>query len=113
MKGSCEPSGFHKILGSSWVAAQLAALQEGLSSMSEWVSEWVSMRLITCTASTIRLLESEALCLEVEHFGAVKIVIHNAMKFSEVKSGGLKISLLKAILHLNRNSLIPTIYVKF
>jgi hypothetical protein len=29
--------GFHKILGSSWVAAQLAASQEGLSSMSEWV----------------------------------------------------------------------------
>jgi hypothetical protein len=30
-------SGFHKMLGSSWVAAQLAASQEGLSSMSEWV----------------------------------------------------------------------------
>jgi hypothetical protein len=29
--------GFHKTLGSSWVAAQLAASQEGLSSMSEWV----------------------------------------------------------------------------
>jgi hypothetical protein len=28
---------FHKILGSSWVVAQLAASQEGLSSMSEWV----------------------------------------------------------------------------
>jgi hypothetical protein len=28
---------FHKTLGSSWVAAQLAASQEGLSSMSEWV----------------------------------------------------------------------------
>jgi hypothetical protein len=28
--------GFHKKLGSSWVAAQLAASQEGLSSMSEW-----------------------------------------------------------------------------
>jgi hypothetical protein len=27
------------MLGSSWVAAQLAASQEGLSSMSEWVSE--------------------------------------------------------------------------
>jgi hypothetical protein len=30
------------MLGSSWVAAQLAASQEGPSSMSEWVSEWVS-----------------------------------------------------------------------
>jgi hypothetical protein len=30
-------SGFHKMLGSSRVAAQLAASQEGLSSMSEWV----------------------------------------------------------------------------
>jgi hypothetical protein len=30
-------SGFHKMLGSSWVAAKLAASQEGLSSM---VSEW-------------------------------------------------------------------------
>jgi hypothetical protein len=30
--------GFHKTLGSSWVAAQLAASQEGLSSMSRW---WV------------------------------------------------------------------------
>jgi hypothetical protein len=29
-------SGFHKMLGSSRVAAQLAASQEGLSSMSEW-----------------------------------------------------------------------------
>jgi hypothetical protein len=32
--------GFHKMLGSSWVAAQLAASQERLSSVSEWVSEW-------------------------------------------------------------------------
>jgi hypothetical protein len=31
--------GFHKILGISWVAAQLAASQEGLSSMSEWASD--------------------------------------------------------------------------
>jgi hypothetical protein len=31
-------SGFHKMLGSSRVAAQLAASQEGLSSKSEWVS---------------------------------------------------------------------------
>jgi hypothetical protein len=34
-------SGFHKMLGSSRVAAQLAASQEELSSMSEWVShQW-------------------------------------------------------------------------
>jgi hypothetical protein len=33
-------SGFHKMLGSSRVAAQLAASQEGLGSMSEWVSEY-------------------------------------------------------------------------
>jgi hypothetical protein len=39
-------SGFHKMLGSSQVAAQLAASPEGLSSMSEWVSEWVSLLLI-------------------------------------------------------------------
>jgi hypothetical protein len=30
--------GRHKMLESSWVAAQLTASQEGLSSMSEWVS---------------------------------------------------------------------------
>jgi hypothetical protein len=35
-------SGFHKTLWSSWVAAQLAASQEGLSSMSEWESEWLN-----------------------------------------------------------------------
>jgi hypothetical protein len=37
MEGCCfrgyEPSGFHKMLGNSWVAVQLAASQEGLSSM--------------------------------------------------------------------------------
>jgi hypothetical protein len=31
------------MLANSWVAAQLTASQEGLSSMSEWVSEWVSI----------------------------------------------------------------------
>jgi hypothetical protein len=42
VEGSCEhgnePTGtrFNKTLGSSWVAAQLAASQEGLSSMREW-----------------------------------------------------------------------------
>jgi hypothetical protein len=30
-------SGIHKMLGSSWVAAQLEASQEGLSSMSQWI----------------------------------------------------------------------------
>jgi hypothetical protein len=39
VEGSCEhgnePSGFHKMLGNSSVAAQLAASQEGLSSVSE------------------------------------------------------------------------------
>jgi hypothetical protein len=39
VEGSCEhgdePSGFHKMLGSSLVAAQLAASQEGLSSVSK------------------------------------------------------------------------------
>jgi hypothetical protein len=34
------------MLGISWVAAQLAASQEGLSSMSEWVSEWQVMKLL-------------------------------------------------------------------
>jgi hypothetical protein len=29
--------GFHKMLGSSWVAAQLAVFEEELSSVSEWV----------------------------------------------------------------------------
>jgi hypothetical protein len=33
-------SGFHKMLGSSRVAAQLAASRVGLGSMSEWVREW-------------------------------------------------------------------------
>jgi hypothetical protein len=39
VEGSCEhwnePSGSVMCLGSSWVAAQLAASQEGLSSMNE------------------------------------------------------------------------------
>jgi hypothetical protein len=42
--------GFHKMLGSSWVAAQLTASQEGLSSMSEWVIILInSLPLIICT----------------------------------------------------------------
>jgi hypothetical protein len=32
------------MLGSSWAAAQLAASQEGLSSMNEWVSEWIEKK---------------------------------------------------------------------
>jgi hypothetical protein len=44
--------GFHKVLGSSWVAAQLAALQEGLSSMELVrmlisVIRWVSGQQLT------------------------------------------------------------------
>jgi hypothetical protein len=35
------------MLGHSWVAAQLAASQEGLSSVSEWVSEDISEQCIT------------------------------------------------------------------
>jgi hypothetical protein len=39
MERSCErgnePWGFHKMLRSSWLAAQLAAPQEGLRSLSE------------------------------------------------------------------------------
>jgi hypothetical protein len=31
-----------KMLGSSWVAAQLAAPEEELSSVNEWMSEWLS-----------------------------------------------------------------------
>jgi hypothetical protein len=34
----------HKMLGCSWAAAQLAASQEGLSSMSEWVTLFNSFR---------------------------------------------------------------------
>jgi hypothetical protein len=30
--------GFHKMLWSSWVAAQLAAFQDGLSSKSDWLN---------------------------------------------------------------------------
>jgi hypothetical protein len=41
-------SGFHKMLGSSRVAAQLEASQEGLSSMSEW-EVWLN-RPITVAA---------------------------------------------------------------
>jgi hypothetical protein len=33
--------GFHKMLGSFWVA-QLTASQEGLSSMNEWMNEWMN-----------------------------------------------------------------------
>jgi hypothetical protein len=43
MEGSCEhgdePSGSVKILGSSWVAAQFAVSQEGLSPVSKYVSK--------------------------------------------------------------------------
>jgi hypothetical protein len=41
------------MLGSSWVATQLAASQEGLSSMSEWVSEWWIDALASVVVSSI------------------------------------------------------------
>jgi hypothetical protein len=36
--------GFHKMLESSWVAAQLAALQEWLRSVSKWASIIINSR---------------------------------------------------------------------
>jgi hypothetical protein len=43
VEGSCEhgdePSGSLKLLGISWMAAQLAAFQEGLSSVHKQVSK--------------------------------------------------------------------------
>jgi hypothetical protein len=43
VEGSCEhgdePSGSLKLLGISWMAAQLAAFQEGLSSVHKYVSK--------------------------------------------------------------------------
>jgi hypothetical protein len=42
---------FHKMLGSFWVAAQLAASEKGLSSMSEW---WMShLRFFLCGAISL------------------------------------------------------------
>jgi hypothetical protein len=37
---------FHKILGNSWVAAQLTASQAGLSSMSDWVAVRLNKTMI-------------------------------------------------------------------
>jgi hypothetical protein len=54
-------SWFRKILGSSRAAAQLAASQEGLSSMNEWVSEWVDLNFrfsTQITALFLRFLNS-------------------------------------------------------
>jgi hypothetical protein len=59
--------GFHKMLGSSWVAAQLAAPQEGFSSVSDWVSRlcWIwfppALTLVSCSTyySTLKM---EAMC---------------------------------------------------
>jgi hypothetical protein len=45
--------GFHKMLGSSWVAAQLAASQEGLSSKSEWVSRFRTTCMTTEKKSSV------------------------------------------------------------
>jgi hypothetical protein len=55
-------SGFHKMLGSSRVAAQLAASREGLGSMSEWV---MSSRLKVnrlCLPPAFTLVSSSAYC---------------------------------------------------
>jgi hypothetical protein len=54
-------SGFHKMLGSSRVAAQLAASQEWLSSMSEWVSEFGSTSdfIITFIVNKLNKLEQK------------------------------------------------------
>jgi hypothetical protein len=44
--------GFHKILGSCWVAAHLAASQEVLSSMSRlWLGFWQSWNCLQCSCS--------------------------------------------------------------
>jgi hypothetical protein len=45
-------SGFRKMLGSCRAAAQLAASQEGLSSMSKWVSEWPVIYIVRHTQCT-------------------------------------------------------------
>jgi hypothetical protein len=59
--------GFHKTLGSSWVAAQLAASQEGLSFTSEWVSWFTAAEICLprrCVAtSDARTTENTALLL--------------------------------------------------
>jgi hypothetical protein len=41
------------MLGSSWVAAQLAVSQEGLGSMSEW--EWVSDSILGLKKNSLQL----------------------------------------------------------
>jgi hypothetical protein len=51
-------SGFHNMLGSSRAAAQLAASQEGLSSMSEWVSERYSI-LAACILPCISWIKND------------------------------------------------------
>jgi hypothetical protein len=50
--------GFHKMLGSSWVAAQLATSQEGLSSMSEWVSEYLQTKYPFFSLGTVEFVFS-------------------------------------------------------
>jgi hypothetical protein len=49
--------GFHKILGISWVAAQLAASQEGLSSMSEWE---IKIKILQ-----IKVIAQSKICYEI------------------------------------------------
>jgi hypothetical protein len=60
VEGSCEHSNeFHIMLGSSSVAAQLVASQEGLSSMSEWVIQRICqcrlMQQIMSYLTTLKL----------------------------------------------------------
>jgi hypothetical protein len=61
-------SGFHKMLGSSRVAAQLAASQEGLSSLSEWVIT------DTVTSQNIDLSSGDTLCSN--RCGALRVAWH-------------------------------------
>jgi hypothetical protein len=54
-------------MGSSWVAAQLAACQEELSSVSQWVSEWVVSEGGT-TARELRIMKMFAVLPCVSFF---------------------------------------------
>jgi hypothetical protein len=58
------------MLGSSWVAAQLAASQEGLSSMSEWVNgmnyKSVISSLLECPTPGLKTTDTRVCCRETE-----------------------------------------------
>jgi hypothetical protein len=52
IKNSFQPTfGCHKVLGSSWIAAKLAASQEGLSSVSVWWWFFPSLRVVSSCVS--------------------------------------------------------------